>query len=50
MIIQAVGVWIVLFSGSSYFGLIIGMTLLGVGTALVYPTLLAAISDIANPH
>jgi MFS family permease len=50
MIIQAVGVWIVLFSASSYFGLIIGMTLLGVGTALVYPTLLAAISDIANPH
>jgi MFS family permease len=50
MIIQAVGIWIVLFSRSSYFGLIIGMTLLGVGTAFVYPTLLAAISDIANPH
>jgi MFS family permease len=50
MIIQAVGIWIVLFSASSYFGLIIGMSLLGVGTALVYPTLLAAISDIANPH
>jgi MFS family permease len=26
------------------------MSLLGVGTALVYPTLLAAISDIANPR
>jgi MFS family permease len=26
------------------------MILLGVGTALVYPTLLAAISDIANPR
>jgi MFS family permease len=26
------------------------MSLLGVGTALVYPTLLAAISDIAHPH
>ena len=26
------------------------MSLLGVGTALVYPTLLAAISDIANPQ
>ena len=25
------------------------MSLLGVGTALVYPTLLASISDIANP-
>jgi MFS family permease len=29
--------------------LIIGMALLGLGTALVYPTLLAAISDIAHP-
>jgi MFS family permease len=25
------------------------MSLLGIGTALVYPTLLAAISDIAHP-
>ena len=50
MIIQAVGIWIILFSASSYFGLVIGMSLLGVGTALVYPTLLAAISDIANPQ
>jgi MFS family permease len=50
MIIQALGIWIILLSASSYFGLIIGMSLLGVGTALVYPTLLAAISDIANPH
>jgi MFS family permease len=30
-------------------GIIIGMSLLGIGTALVYPTLLAAISDIAHP-
>lgn len=50
MIVQAVGIWIILFSTGSYFGLITGMSLLGVGTALVYPTLLAAISDIANPH
>jgi MFS family permease len=50
MIIQAIGIWIILLSASSYFGLIIGMSLLGVGTALVYPTLLAAISDIANPQ
>ena len=50
MFVQALGIWIILFSGSSYFGLIIGMSLLGVGTALVYPTLLAAISDIANPQ
>lgn len=50
VIVQAVDIWIIVLSASSYFGLIIGMSLLGVGTALVYPTLLAAISDIANPH
>jgi MFS family permease len=50
MIIQAVGIWIVLFSESSYASLISGMSLLGIGTALVYPTLLAAISDIAHPQ
>lgn len=50
MIIQAIGVWVILFSGSAYSGLIIGMVLLGIGTALVYPTLLAAISDIAHPN
>jgi MFS family permease len=42
MIIQAVGIWIILFSAGLYFGLFVGMSLLGVGTALVYPTLLAA--------
>jgi MFS family permease len=50
MFVQALGIWIILFSGGSYFGLITGMSLLGVGTAFVYPTLLAAISDIANPQ
>ncbi|MGH9979719.1 MAG: MFS transporter, partial [Nitrososphaeraceae archaeon] len=40
----------ILFSEGSYFGLITGMSLIGIGTALVYPTLLAAISDIANPQ
>jgi MFS family permease len=50
MIIQAVGIWIILFSESFYAGLISGMSLLGIGTALVYPTLLAAISDIAHPQ
>jgi MFS family permease len=50
MIIQAVGIWIILFSAGLYFGLFVGMSLLGVGTALVYPTLLAAISDIASPQ
>jgi len=48
MIIQGIGIWVVLYSNIMY-GWIIGMSLLGVGTALVYPTLLAAISDVAHP-
>jgi MFS family permease len=48
MIVQAVGIWIVLVA-NSMLGWIIGMSLLGVGTAFVYPTLLAAISDVAHP-
>lgn len=49
MIIQAAAIWIVLFANSMLGWIIIGMSLLGVGTALVYPTLLAAISDVAHP-
>jgi MFS family permease len=49
MITQGVGIWIVLLSESSFIGIIIGMSFLGIGTALVYPTLLAAISDTAHP-
>ena len=49
MIIQGIGVWIVLLSANSFINIIIGMSFLGIGTALVYPTLLAAISDIAHP-
>src|SRR5918992_5847486 len=48
MFIQAAGIWVVVFTNSMS-GCIIGMSLLGVGTALVYPTLLAAISDVAHP-
>lgn len=48
MFIQGIGVWVVLFT-NFYSGWIVGMALLGIGTALVYPTLLAAISDVANP-
>jgi MFS family permease len=47
MIIQGIGIWVVLFT-NFYWGWIAGMSLLGIGTALVYPTLLAAISDVAN--
>src|ERR687898_1799835 len=48
MMVQGAGIWIVLFT-NSMLGWIIGMSLLGVGTAFVYPTLLAAISDVAHP-
>ena len=48
MIIQGIGIWIVLYTNFMV-GWVIGMSLLGVGTALVYPTLLAAISDVAHP-
>jgi MFS family permease len=49
MIIQGIGIWIVLFT-NFFWGWIIGMSLLGIRTALVYPTLLAAISDVAHPN
>lgn len=49
MFIQSIGIWIILYS-QEIFGWIVGMSLLGAGTALVYPTLLAAISDIAHPN
>ena len=45
---QAVGILLVL-SGSGLLEWIVAMVLLGLGTALVYPTLLAAISDVAHP-
>ena len=48
MIIQGIGIWVVLYANFTL-GWIIGMSLLGIGTALVYPTLLAAISDMAHP-
>ena len=48
MIIQGIGIWVVL-SLNFLSGWIVGMSLLGIGTALVYPTLLAAISDVAHP-
>jgi MFS family permease len=48
MIIQGIGILVVLYLNFT-FGWIIGMSLIGVGTALVYPTLLAAISDLAHP-
>jgi MFS family permease len=48
MWVQAVGIAGVTLS-RSFGGFAAGATLLGVGTAMVYPTLLAAIGDVAHP-
>jgi len=46
---QAAAIWIILFV--NHFGFwIMGAILLGLGTAMVYPTLQAAISDVAPPE
>jgi MFS family permease len=48
MWVQAVGIAII--AGLSGFGVwVLGSVLLGVGTAMVYPSLLAAIGDVAHP-
>ncbi len=47
MWIQAAGIAVIAASGS-FVPFILGAVLLGVGTAMVYPTLLAAIGDVAH--
>jgi MFS family permease len=48
MWVQSVGIGAVALS-SGFAGFALGNVLLGVGTAMVYPTLLAAIGDVAHP-
>jgi MFS family permease len=49
MWIQAVGIWLI--AATDHFTpWLVGAALLGFGTALVYPTLLAAVSDVAHPE
>src|SRR5213080_1504549 len=48
MWVQAVGI-AAFVVGRSFSSWMAGATLLGIGTALVYPTLLAAVSDVAHP-
>ena len=45
---QSVGIGVVVLS-SRFAGFAAGAVLLGIGTAMVYPTLLAAIADVALP-
>ena len=49
MWVQAVGIGLFVI-GQSYTTWLGGAVLLGVGTAMVYPTLLAAVSDVAHPE
>ena len=48
MWIQAVGIGVVAMA-QAFAGFVAGAILLGIGTAMVYPTLLAAIGDVAHP-
>jgi len=48
MWVQAAGIAIIIFARGMT-GFVTGAILLGLGTAMVYPTLLAAISDVAHP-
>jgi MFS family permease len=48
MWVQALGIAASIL-GRNLFGFATGAVLLGIGTAMVYPTLLAAIGDVAHP-
>jgi len=48
MWVQAVGI-VLIVNSSGFAGFATGAALLGAGTAMVYPTLLAAIGDVAHP-
>jgi MFS family permease len=48
MIVQAISIWLILVS-STFTWWIAGSVLLGIGTAMVYPALLAVVSDAAAP-
>ncbi|MGH8515952.1 MAG: MFS transporter [Panacagrimonas sp.] len=48
MTVQAVGIGLTAIS-ASFAGFAAGGALIGIGTAMVYPTLLAAIGDVAHP-
>lgn len=49
MFVQAAGIWLTV-QVPTYSAWVIGALLQGIGTAMVYPTLLAAIGDVAHPQ
>ena len=48
MWLQSAGIVVTVLS-SNFWGFATGAALMGIGTAMVYPTLLAAVSDVAHP-
>jgi MFS family permease len=48
MWVQATGIFVISVS-RAFAGFALGAVLLGLGTAMVYPTLLAAVGDVAHP-
>ncbi len=49
MWLQSAGI-VVTVASSDFWGFAAGAALMGIGTAMVYPTLLAAVSDVAHPN
>jgi MFS family permease len=50
MLVQALALAVLVAGGGAFVPALIAAILLGVGTALVYPTLIAAVSDVAEPR
>jgi MFS family permease len=50
MLVQAVGLAVLVLGGGAFGPALVAAALLGVGTALVYPTLIAAVSDAVQPR
>ena len=48
MLVQAVGIWLTVLV-PQYSAWLLGAALQGLGTAMVYPTLLAVIGDVCSP-
>jgi MFS family permease len=50
MLVQAVALCVLVAGGGTFASALPAAVLLGVGTAMVYPTLIAAVSDVAEPR
>jgi MFS family permease len=50
MLVQAVALGVLVAGGGSFVTALSAAVLLGVGTAMVYPTLIAAVSDVTQPR